>query len=81
MYVRLKVVVHRKLDGPGYLAVCPELQGCHAEGDTVGTALDNLQDVARVLIELRKADGLPVPEPSVQAGAAMDGVLAVNLTP
>lgn len=79
MHVVLKVIVHHKTDGPGYLAVCPDLQGCHAEGDTVGTAIDNLQDVARTLLELRRADGSPTPEPLSQATAAMDGVLTVSV--
>lgn len=46
----------------GYLAICEAIQGCSAEGDTVAEALENLEDVARVLLELRKEDGLPPPE-------------------
>jgi predicted RNase H-like HicB family nuclease len=29
----------------GYLALCPDISGCHAEGKTIGQALDNLQDI------------------------------------
>ena len=36
----------------GYLALCSEIVGCHAEGNTIGQALDNLRDVARVLYDL-----------------------------
>ncbi len=50
------------LEEGGYLASCPELQGCHAEGETVAEALEILEDVARILLELRKEDGLPLPE-------------------
>ncbi len=50
------------LEEGGYLAVCEVIQGCHAEGDTVGEALENLEDVARILLELRREDGLPAPE-------------------
>jgi hypothetical protein len=32
----------------GYLASCDEIQGCHAEGETVAEALANLEDVARI---------------------------------
>jgi predicted RNase H-like HicB family nuclease len=49
------------LEEGGYMAVCESIQGCRAEGHTVGEALENLEDVARILLELRKADGLPVP--------------------
>ena len=80
-YVRLKVIVYPKEDGPGYLAVCPSLQGCHAEGDTVGIALDNLQDVAANLLELLKEDGQALPEPLIKAAShAMDGELAVTVS-
>jgi predicted RNase H-like HicB family nuclease len=50
------------LEEGGYLAICNEIQGCHAEGDTIGDALENLEDAARILLELRKEDGLPPPE-------------------
>ncbi len=38
----------------GYFASCPLFQGCHAEGKTVGKAVDNIRDVIRVYIEARK---------------------------
>lgn len=50
------------LEEGGYMAVCDAIQGCRAEGETIAEALDNLEDVARILIELRKEDGLPAPE-------------------
>ncbi len=36
----------------GYLAFCHDIAGCHAEGKTIGQALDNLRDVTRVIYEL-----------------------------
>lgn len=50
------------LDEGGYLATCQVIQGCHAEGETVAEALENLEDAARNLLELRREDGLPLPE-------------------
>jgi predicted RNase H-like HicB family nuclease len=50
------------LEEGGYLAICPIIQGCHAEGQTVAEALDNLEDVAKILLELRIEDNLPLPE-------------------
>lgn len=52
----------QELEEGGYLAVCEPIQGCHAEGDSVAEALENLEDVARILLELRKEDSLPPPE-------------------
>lgn len=42
-----------------YLASCPVIQGCHAEGHTIGEALDNLQSVAQVVYKLCREKGLP----------------------
>jgi predicted RNase H-like HicB family nuclease len=50
------------LEDGRYLAICEAIQGCHAEGDTIGEALENVEDGARVLLELRKEHGLPLPE-------------------
>jgi predicted RNase H-like HicB family nuclease len=55
------------LEEGGYLATCPDLQGCHAEGDTISEALDYIEDVARIIIELCLEKGLPLP-PEFEAG-------------
>ncbi len=47
----------------GYLASCPAIPGCHAEGSSVGAAVDHLRDVARVLYDLsREKDLFFVPQ-------------------
>jgi len=60
MYVgyHLPVEIERLEEG-GYLATCPAIQGCHAEGRTVGEALDNLQNVAQVIYQLCQEKDLP----------------------
>ncbi len=63
---RLPIEVQR-LETGRHLAVCQAIQGCHAEGDTVAEAIENLQDVARQLIELRLEDGLPLPSDLAEA--------------
>ena len=63
---RLPIEV-QPLEAERYLAVCPAIQGCHAEGDTIADAIENLQDVARQLLELRLEDGLPIPPELAQA--------------
>lgn len=57
----LPVEIEPLEDGSGYLATCDAIQGCLAEGASVAEAIDNLEDVARVLLELRVQDGLGVP--------------------
>jgi predicted RNase H-like HicB family nuclease len=56
----LKVEVEPLEDGR-YLAVCHDLEGCHAEGDTIAEALENIEDVARIVIELCREKDLPLP--------------------
>ena len=62
----LKVEVE-PLDAGGYLATCPDLQGCHAEGETIAEALENVEDVARIIIQLCLEQSLPLP-PELAAG-------------
>lgn len=38
----------------GFLAICPILQGCYAEGKTIGEAVENLKDVIAVVLEYKK---------------------------
>lgn len=45
-----------------YLAIATNLAGAHAEGDTIAEALENLEDVARVTLELCREKNLPLPE-------------------
>ncbi len=60
MKYKLPIEVESLVEG-GFLAVCPILQGCHAEGATIAEALENVEDVARNIIELMEQDGIPLP--------------------
>lgn len=69
------------LEEGGYLAVCEAIQGCHAEGETVAEALDNLEDIARILLELRREGGLPLPEglKPLEPGSTIESQLVVTV--
>lgn len=54
------VVVEPQAEG-GYIADCPSLQGCHAEGDTLGEAIDNIKSVIDLHIEARRKFNDPLP--------------------
>ncbi len=45
----------------GYFAYTDILQGVHAEGKTLGNAIDNLQDVIEKHIEVREEHGESIP--------------------
>ncbi|MCD6553753.1 MAG: type II toxin-antitoxin system HicB family antitoxin [Anaerolineae bacterium] len=55
---RLPVQIERLEEGI-YLASCPAIQGCHAEGHTIGEALDNLRSVTLVIYKLCQEKKLP----------------------
>jgi len=42
-----------QLPGGGFMASCPALEGCHAEGRTVSEAVDHMEDIARAIIETK----------------------------
>ena len=69
------------LEEGGYLATCQAIQGCHAEGETIAEALDILEDVARILLELRREDGLPPPEglEQLEPGAIIKAQVVVTV--
>ena len=52
---RLSVVVEK--DEDGYLAFCPELDGCYTQGGTYEEVMDNLKDAMKLHIEDRVASG------------------------
>lgn len=49
---KFKIIIEPCEEG-GYFADCPDLQGCHAEGETYLEALENIQDVIRIHLESR----------------------------
>jgi len=55
--LELPVTIELLAEG-GYLAQCPKISGCHAEGKTIEQALDNLRDVTRVIYELCQEQNL-----------------------
>lgn len=52
---RLSVVVEK--DEDGYMAFCPELDGCYTQGDTYEEVMVNIKDAMRLHIEDRVASG------------------------
>ncbi len=57
----ITVVVEKALDG-SFLATCPTLQGCYADGETVEEALELIAGVIKMHIEDRLTNGEPISE-------------------
>lgn len=50
----------------GYIiAECPALPGCVSQSKTREEALKNIQEAIEGIIELRKAQKLPIPSPDI----------------
>ncbi len=55
------VIVQQDEEG-NYLAICPALQGCYAEGETPEDALNYLREVIQLHLEDRQARHEPIYE-------------------
>lgn len=51
---RFSVVIEK--DADGYVAFCPELQGCYVQGDRYEEVLMNMKDAIRLHVEDRDKD-------------------------
>jgi antitoxin HicB len=60
--LRYPAEVVREEDGI-VVAFHPDLMGCIAQGDTADEALANLDEARANWLEVRLAEGLPIPEP------------------
>ena len=40
----------------GYFAFCPELKGCHSQGDTLEEAISNIKEAAELYLETLSED-------------------------
>ena len=59
----LPVIIEK--DEDGYIAYCPELQGCYTQGDTYEEALAGLKDAIALHIRDRIESGEPLTRPEI----------------
>ncbi len=57
---RFTIVIEE--DEDGFFAHCPELQGCHTQGENYDEALANIQDAVRLHVEDRIESGEAIPQ-------------------
>jgi len=60
-------VVIESCEEGGFFADCPSLQGCHAQGETYAEVIENIEDVIKIHIEIRKENKEFVPSITVPA--------------
>lgn len=65
----------------GFFGSCPILQGCHAEGETYTEALENLSEVIKIHIEVRRKynDYLPVVSIKKQTPFCVNSALPIGV--
>jgi len=49
MSKKLNIII--EIDEDGYYVYCPELEGCHSQGDTYEEALDNIKEAIELYLE------------------------------
>ncbi|MBF0202919.1 MAG: type II toxin-antitoxin system HicB family antitoxin [Desulfamplus sp.] len=52
--MKLNIVIEK--DQYGYYAFCPELKGCHTQGDSIEQALENIKEAAELYLETLSPD-------------------------
>ena len=67
---RFSVVIEK--DADGYVAFCPELQGCYVQGDMYEEVLMNMKDAIRLHIEDRVSAGEEIPQPESVSLTALE---------
>lgn len=55
------VIIEKDKDGY-YVADCPELLGCHAQGKTIEEAITNIRDVIKLHLKILKDDKQEIPQ-------------------
>jgi predicted RNase H-like HicB family nuclease len=68
--LQLTAVVERDL--AGYVATCPQLQGCYTQGRTYEEVMRNIRDAIRLHLEDRLAVGEPLPVAGEVSLAVLD---------
>ena len=49
MAYKVSVVIEK--DKNGYYAYCPELEGCHTQGDSIEEVIDNIKEAMELYVE------------------------------
>lgn len=52
----MKVNVIIEKDKYGYYAFCPELRGCHTQGDSLDEVLENIKEAIHLYLETLSSD-------------------------
>ncbi len=68
---KFKVIIEQDENGV-YIPVCPELKGCHSQGDTIEEAIEHIKEAIELCLEDDQAFGEPIPEGSLDGEIEID---------
>jgi len=54
MSYKVSIIIEK--DASGYYAFCPELEGCHSQGDSYEEALKNIKEALELYLETLTAE-------------------------
>ena len=54
---KLSIIIEE--DESGYYAFCPELKGCHSQGETFSEAYENIKEAIDLYIETINSEDIP----------------------
>jgi predicted RNase H-like HicB family nuclease len=54
MSYKVSVIIEK--DEDGYYAYCPELDGCHSQGDTLDEVMENIREAVDLYVETLSPD-------------------------
>ncbi len=79
--ILLYPVIIEACEEGGYFATCPSLQGCHTEGESYSEVIENIEDVIKAHLRIRKKHGEFLPEVLVkdQKGIALNLPILVKI--
>ncbi len=57
---KFPVIIEKDEDG-FFVADCPDLQGCHSQGETIEEAITNIRDAIKLNLKILKEDKQDIP--------------------
>lgn len=57
---KFPVIIEKDEDGL-YVADCPDLQGCHSQGESIEEAITNIRDAIKLHLKILKEDKQDIP--------------------
>lgn len=58
---KFPVIIEKDEDGY-FVADCPDLLGCHTQGETIEEAITNIRDVIKLHLKILKAEKQDIPK-------------------